>query len=205
MNTHFDWGIGPNNEPQLGLWSPVLDRFLLVLCDKEFGTTIKYLSSSRYSLYLVDLSTSSNYSPGIIDNSCCHNWTIANKKDIKLSRPQDYDLVDAELVPAESTVEWDVNAEQQWLQFIWHNLKYIRILQNTNPWYKYSKFLNSIGITGKELSESNSFYNEVTLTENHIMKLLYLGDTVEDTKHAIDSFIDQLHPLIKLSKCLIDQ
>lgn len=200
MNTHFDWGIGPNNEPQYGLWSPVLDRFLLVLCDKEFGTTIKYLSSSRYSLYLVDLSTSSNYEAGMIDNSCCSNWTIANKKDIKLSRPQDYDLVDADLVATNAVTDWDIDSEQQWLQFMWSNLKYLRVLKNSNSWYNYSKFLSTTGIIGAELSSSNSFYNDVTLIENYILKLLYLGDDINDTNHAIESYIDQLHPLIKLSK-----
>ena len=204
MNTYFDWGVGPNNEPQFGLWSPILDRFLLVLCDEEFGTIIKYISSSRYSLYLVNLSTSNNYTAALIDNSCCQNWTIANKKDIKLSRPQDYDVIPAELVPSQDNSTWDIENEKQWLQFIWHHLKFIRTLQNSNPWYKYSKFLNSIGILGAELHESASFYNEITLTENYILKSLYLGNNIKDTEIAIEQYISQVHPLIKLSKCPID-
>lgn len=199
MNTYFDWGIGPGHEPQIGIWSPVLDRFLLVLCDREFSTTIKYLCSSRYSLYLFDLSTSANYTPTLIDNSCCQNWTISNRKDIKLSRPHDYDLVRADLIPAPNECDWDVESEQQWLQFIWHNLKFIQNLKNQHTWYKYSKFLNSIGMAGKELNETASLYNEITSIENYILKSLYLGDNIKDTKQAIDLHISQGHPHIKLS------
>jgi hypothetical protein len=201
MSTYFDWGIGPNSETQYGLWNPVLDRFLLVLCNKEFGTTIKYISSSRYILYLVDLSTSSNYTSGLIDNTCCQNWTISNKKDIKLSKPQDYDVVSAELVTTDADANWDVEKEKQWLQFIWDQLKFLQDLQDVNPWYKYSRFLNSIGVSGTELNESDSFYNDVTATENYILKSLYLGDTIKDTELAIKNYISQVHPLINIIRC----
>lgn len=194
---YFDWGIATNLETQYGLWSPVLDRFLLVVCDKDFGTTIKYLSSSRYSLFLFDLSTSDNYTTSLIDNSCCQHWTIANKTDIKLSKPQDYDVIPAQLVPSYSDPNWDVDAEQQWLQFILHYLKYIKLLYINNPWYKYSKFLNSINLAGSNLHETESFYNTVTTVEKHILKCLYLGNNIEETDKSIKEFLDQYPYLTK--------
>lgn len=197
MDTYFDWGISDDHNLQVGLWSPVLDRFLLVLCDKEFGTTLKYLSSSRYSLYLFDLSTSSNYHSTLIDNSCCHTWTISNKTDIKLSRPHDYELVPAELVVAPIECNWDIENEKQWLQFMWYYLKFIRNLRTSYPWYKYSEFLTSVGLSGSELNNANSFYNNIKSTETYILKSLYLGTNIKDTNLVIEQYLDQCHPLIK--------
>ena len=197
QDNYFDWGIGPNNENQFGLWSPVLDRFLLIVYDKDFGITIKYLSSSRYNLYLFDLSSSANYTPNLIDNSCCQNWTIENKIDIKLSKPQDHNIMPAKLIPAFSNPNWDVDSEHQWLQFMLHYLKYIRVLQNKNPWYKYSKFLNSINLAGTELHEAETFYNSITSVENYILKSLYLGNNIEDTSESINAFLKNYPSLVK--------
>lgn len=75
-----------NKCTQYGLWEPVTDRLVLVGPSDESLKLTALLFSGKLSLFVVRIDTASNFTPTIVDNSCCTDWTIANKGDIRISR-----------------------------------------------------------------------------------------------------------------------
>lgn len=86
---------------QYGLYNPVVGRFALVHHDKEVLRWVAKLFSSRYNLFLCDISASRHFSANLIDNSVCHNWTIKDVRNIGFTRFPNHDadpFVSSELV-----------------------------------------------------------------------------------------------------------
>jgi len=190
---HFDFGA-PNNQGQhYALWEPVLDRFLLALSDFQLCETIKFLASSRYKLFLIDLTTAENYTPTLIDNSCCENWALSNRGDISIIHPNRYtDAVPAkQLIPNCTTADWDLVQEKTWLQSVLVWLKFINQLKQAHPWMVYNSFIGHI-YTNSELPESDhSWYDRMAQLENAILKVLYLGTDLEQTHQQIVDLLAQ--------------
>ena len=68
--------------PLYGLYSAVHDCFLILYFDLDTVCRIKALWSSRYNLYIVQVSCAGNFEPNLIDNSVCTNWGFSNSYDI---------------------------------------------------------------------------------------------------------------------------
>lgn len=126
MNRVFDYGYPKNfGDPHFGLYQPVLDCFLLVVTDLTQAQEIKLLASSRYSLYVVDLTTAENYSANIIDNTCCENWKISNKQSINIGMSDGINsLVKAVRLETADSQDPDILNEKLYLQTVWYHVKY---------------------------------------------------------------------------------
>lgn len=128
----------------LGLYQPVLKRFLLTLCDLEHARSIKMHLSSRYTLCVCDLTTATNYAANLIDNHCCENWDISNSRDLFIPQPFDMDTVCAVEVlrPAAADLDQDIMNEKNYLHVTWYWLDFVRHLGR--KWDAASRFVASV-------------------------------------------------------------
>lgn len=126
----------------LGLYQPVLNRFLLTVCDLEQAQEIIMLASSRYSLYLVDLTQAENYVPNIIDNHCCEMFTMSDPEQINIQLPdRGFMVCSTKKLVAADVVDENFNQEKKYLQLILYYVKFMTFIQwNSrdkiiiNPW-----------------------------------------------------------------------
>ena len=190
---YFDFGACNEQGLHYALWEPVLDRFLLVLSDFNHCETIKFLASSRYKLFLIDLTTAENYTPTLIDNECCENWTLSNRGDISIIHPSQY--VDAmpakKLLPNTADPHWDLVQEKTWLQYVLIWLKFIDRLKQTHTWMHYDYFIDRIHAESDLPGQGQGWYDRMRHLENHILKTLYLGHDPETTQDQIVSLLKQ--------------
>ena len=118
-NKWFFYGLPTNpGSPMYGLYEAITNRFFLVHYNLETLEELGVLWSSRYCLRIVQIDTASNYSPGLIDNSVCMNWTIGNYADIGLTR-----MFNTLVTPCKSLLEvnhklpWNFNNDIEYLMF----------------------------------------------------------------------------------------
>lgn len=71
---YFYWGSADPN--QYGLYSPVLDRFLLVDSEDTVLDYVAFLMSSKINLFVIPLYLSPNFQHNLIDNTCCLDWGV---------------------------------------------------------------------------------------------------------------------------------
>jgi hypothetical protein len=190
---YFDFGAPDSQGLHYGLWEPVLNRFLLVLSDIERAKTIKFLASSRYKLFLIDLTTANNYSVNLIDNSCCENWSLGNRGDISIIHPSRYvdPILSQTLVQVDPVNDWNVDQEKIWLQIILAWLKFIERLKNQHPWMVHDNFIHNLYNDTELPGQGNSWYDRLRLLEKNILKLLYLGQDVDTVCQEIELAVKQ--------------
>lgn len=116
-------------DPHFGLYQPVLDCFLLTLCDSRQAREVKLLASARYSLFVIDLTTAQNYTPNIIDNDCCHHWSLTNRDHVHVGQSDANRIITAHQLEPISNIDPDVGKEQQYLQIVWYYVKYFEKLE----------------------------------------------------------------------------
>lgn len=184
---HFDIGYPKVfGRTHIGLYQPVLGCFLLTLCDLKQAQEIKLLASSRYSLYSIDLTTAKNYCPNIIDNDCCENWTLSNRKDIEVGSSWGTQkiLCAEELVPC-STVDPDIQKEKEHLQLIWYYVRYYLQLCLNDTHYEINQFIHDVmGINDHNFQCVQSFIANAK-------KTLYLGRDSNGVEQDMQSHIEK--------------
>ena len=190
---YFDFGAPNSQGLHYGLWEPVLNRFLLILSDVERAKTIKFLASSRYKLFLIDLTTASNYSVNLIDNSCCENWSLGNRGDISIIHPSRYvdPILSQTLVQVDPVDDWNIDQEKIWLQTILVWLKFIAWLKDQHPWATYDNFIYELHDSTELPGQGNSWYDRLRTLERTILKSLYLGQNVETVYQEIELAVKQ--------------
>jgi hypothetical protein len=196
-NQYFDWGMpSTNQEHQFGLWEPVLDRFLLVGVDPQNINDLRMIASSRYLLFVCDLSEAANYTPNLLDNSCCENWTLSNKKSIELGKFARHinPVKVEELILCHSNIEWNVESEKSWLLFAYHWLKFLKHLKVNSQWYFYDRFIKNFIHTS--IDKTSDYYDHIENTEKFIIKSLYLGQDIDTVDKEITDFLKSVDPAI---------
>lgn len=190
-NNFFNWGYpSAKNERQFGLWEPVLDRFLVIVVDPEIINDLRMVASSRYLLFACDLSLADNYTPELIDNSCCENWTLSNKKDIRFSKLAQHNTPTpvCKLIANTTVSDWNIDLEKTWLQFVSYCLSFIKGLkQSQGNWYFYSKFIKNVNYF--DSGHEQDYYDHIDATERFILKSLHLGNDVDTVYNDISNFI----------------
>lgn len=191
---YFHWGLYPANSPVYGLYEPITDCFLLILNSLETARTLKYILSSRYAIYLCRLDSASNFSSDLIDNSCCENWSFANKdKDLII----DQNLLNSEIITVEelcrsaSKKVWDIDKEKRWCLFCQYIVQHFI----ENPHSQYSQIM---GVVSRFL-KFEEFYNDMTAMElqHKILPVLYFGSDVSVASQEIKQIVADL-PLANL-------
>lgn len=192
MPRHFDSGYPKNfGDPHFGLYQPVLDCFLLTVCDLAQAQEIKMLASSRYSLYVVDLVCAENYAIDLIDNSCCENWTLSNKEMIQVGASHHIAVLKSDCLVTTNTQDSDVTGEKLYLQEILYHVKYYFDMERfTN--IKIHDWID--GIIDYDFADQDYIFRKECIKK--IKKILYLGvDLVqmEDEITQIKSQIQEYH------------
>jgi len=144
----FDHGAPKNpGGCHIGLYQPILNRFLLTVNNIRDAQDIALIAASRYPLFLVNLVTADNYSENLIDNLCCQNWSLPSQQ-IAPTRLVYYAnlfaVVDAEHL-LENPSDVDLSKEKQYLQLCCYYLRQSNeiIRKNTYAW-EIKKFMTEI-------------------------------------------------------------
>jgi hypothetical protein len=175
---YFDWGYpGHPKLPQIGLYNPTFDCFILTVASESVARIVKAVISSRYTVYPVYLSTADNYTSNLIDNSNCENWSFSNTDQISLPSGfidspiyHAYKLTDS--ARTYKTIGWDITIEKQWALLIMFWVKKIEEFKLNKPCFiqadsDINRFL--------ELDEVGYLGTLYQAQEKQILKTLYLG------------------------------
>jgi hypothetical protein len=81
---YFFWGCG--QPVQFGLYSPVMDRLVCVDDNSRLFEYVIFLLSSKIRLLIVPLHCAPNFKVGMIDNTCCSQWSITDWPPESLDR-----------------------------------------------------------------------------------------------------------------------
>jgi len=156
---------------QYGLYDPITDRFVLIsqFCDALHK--IAMLFSSRLSLRLCRLTTASNFSANLIDNTCCFNWTIKNRDNLTISRKigehitsKLYNVLEFSTAETLSTKELIVDNREYLLaayDWVTDNEKKSWLLYKTDPFYFSELELSAVITLPLELSSTAKDINDV--------------------------------------------
>jgi hypothetical protein len=134
--TEFDIGH-PSTEPLwYALWSPKFDCFVLTHWDLSLVETTKLLCNTKIITQTVELDPEL-YQKNIIDNTCCHNWTIESPAQMQLNNSfmgstpvldpavRGFPKVNVIETVARGT-ESEISQAQNWFIFVLHCLKKLR-------------------------------------------------------------------------------
>lgn len=142
----FDFGAPKNpGGCHIGLYQPILNRFLLTVNHIRDAQDIALIAASRYPLFLVNLVTADNYNENLIDNLCCENWSLPNQQitPTKLKLYANF-VVDAKHL-LENPNDLDVSKEKQYLQLCYYYLRrYDEIIQKNTYGWEIKKFMTEI-------------------------------------------------------------
>lgn len=194
----FDLGL-PNdpNAPVYGLWEPVTERFIFVIDDAELALTLRLIGSARYTLFVTEISRATNYHPTIIDNTCCADWTLANRQDIVSSMPAQQTAIVpvAELIQAGSAADWDMDIEMQYFQICaW----WLRFTQSNRklPWYEFDRFIDRL-YPQETFDRDHNLFDSIYDLETHVMKNLHASRTNDSLWQACVQAVHDSHPLLQ--------
>jgi len=131
----------------IGLYQPILNRFLLTTNNIEHARDIALIASSRYPLFLVSLVTADNYEENLIDNICCENWKLPDQQILETSIKNYANVIvhAQHLLPVMETTSLVLTEEKHYLQLCWHYLKLLQAFRDHNiPGWRIKQFMYDI-------------------------------------------------------------
>ena len=167
-----------------GLYEIVTDCFLHINDNFETIVQLKYILSSRYELFICNLSLSDMFVINKIDNTNCHKWSLANKYNLSKHLSTTFDpIMVTHVCPSYGNYNWDIEQEKKWILFCSHWILYFVSTEES----KYDTLLNSFlklddlesGIITKKTKES-------------ILNLLYFGTDIDKTEAKIKNLLNGL-------------
>ena len=184
----FDIG-SPKNPGgcHIGLYQPMLNRFLLTVNNIRDAQDIALITINRYPLFLVNLVTADNYNENLIDNLCCENWSLPSQQ-VSPTRLVNYAtlyaIVDAEHLSENPSV-LDLSEEKQYLQLCCHYLRQCNeiIRKNTYGW-EIKKFMSEIFDFDLHLHDI-----PVQNLKKQIVSELFLCKDINSTTTSIENII----------------
>ena len=191
---NFHHGSPSGKLKHWALYEPASKRFLFTSNDQDINKLhhIRVLCSSRYNLFICDISTADNYLPDLVDNECCENWSMSDiiNDATVLAMPM---LKITRLVPSGSTeVSNSVIREQKnWIQFVnyWaEQISPIRIPR----WQFIDSFIEKMLDTNSNSALGNDRVAESNTLINRIELELYLGSDIETTENKIIQMINEI-------------
>lgn len=182
---YFDLGCALSGREHLALYQPVTDRFYLTLDDVWLAQEIKKIMSGRFDLWICRIDQCQNYSPNLIDNECCFDWSLANKTDVVASRPWPMRVIEvSELVSAEPmsiTDRTHVIQQQDHMHLIRFWAGYIKAMKSWLSWYDLEDFMSKVITSVPE----GSLIQYLQDLEKFILSQCYHGLDVETVDAAI--------------------
>ena len=190
---HFHLGIADTKIKHWALYEPACQRFLFASNDQDTShlQVIRMLCSSRYNLFLCDISTAKNYHATILDNTCCENWTlIADFNESELFVAPIHNVT--ALVPS-GTTEVDkllIQKQKNWIQFVYYWVNWLRYGPLAKSWPQIDLFIEQMfDLKFDDTSTRNFFSNLQKLTQDIKMEL-YLGTDIDLTQNKIIKLLE---------------
>jgi hypothetical protein len=181
---YFTYGLPQSGDAAYGLYEPTLGCFLTVSTSLPTIKKLKAILSSRYGLQIVCISDADNFESNSIDNECCENWSVSNKKELQFTDLlQNIPVISAKSLCPANPVIFSLIEEKQWILMCAFWIGFVTELE-TNI-YVYSDIdreLRNVIDTVDIGYMPNDLFQQ-------IMKLLYLGRNIDDTDQEILNLI----------------
>ena len=195
--SYFRLGCSPDSSGQVALYHPFFDRLLLVLPgNSAVIRDIVRLASSRYPLFMVDISTAPQYTPQLIDNTCCDAWTVTmHNRDWSrmyyLNTHTEIVSPIPQVQPAQTlSTEWQdfsIAEEKSWLQTLWFWLEFLQQADvHISPYQDVHKFLSFQEWPADFQSPAEVEFDQLSCS---IHKLLYLATNAMSADSAIRELV----------------
>jgi hypothetical protein len=182
----FDYGTPKNpGGCHIGLYQPLLNRFLLTCDDIEYARDIALIASNRYLLVLVNLVTAENYCDNLIDNLCCENWGLSQTQ-IPAIYMTSYaeNILSCDLLVEQQHSPDEIQEEKQYLQICHHYLDIIRRLSNKIVYgFRIKNFMTHVIDF-----EVPALYPILNI-KKQIISELYLCKDIQSTRISIENII----------------
>jgi hypothetical protein len=175
---------------QIGLYQPMLNRFLLTTSNIEHARDIMFIASGRYPLFLVNLVTADNYHENLIDNLCCENWKLPHQQIVETSIKNYANfIVNAQhLLPIVRHDDPFLSEEKHYLQLCWHYLKLLDRLRNRNiHGWRIKQFMSDIFDFQENQHDTVSMH--VQNLKKQIIVELYLCKDTHSVRDSIENII----------------
>jgi hypothetical protein len=175
----FGYGYPSPNPEWFGLWSPVLDCFLLVDDNFIYLKKTQALAFSKMLTVLVKLDKKL-YKNNVIDNSCASAWTLLGPDTINfysqcgLSFPE---KIIENLQPSMIDNFAEVNQIQSWFMFIMFWIKKIETIND--PTVSLANFAfdgNLKGTVQQQIYHTLMVENNLDLARIRINEILQIND-----------------------------
>ena len=190
----FDIG-SPKNPGgcHIGLYQPVLNRFLLTCDDIECARDIALIASNRYPLFLVNLVTAENYCDNLIDNLCCENWGLhASQIPVMTLHAYAEKIYSINLLVEQQHNLDEFQEEKQYLQICYHYLRLIHRLTNDYVFaFRIKNFMTHV------IDCDVQALDPILNIKKQIISELYLCKDLQSTIISIKNIVaNQIQPLI---------
>lgn len=190
---YFDYGCPADQSGrQYGLYQPALDLILFTIEDRDLARDLQLVMSSRYGLYLYDLTSAKNYQPELVDNACCRNWTVSNKDRVEVTHSYSIsgpEITVDQLIPVieQKKISIDLDSEQAWMHLALYWLRFLKHLQTESyRWYAVEKFVQFIS----DNSLPSGFGKNIETFEKMLKRSLYLRRDFELDQDIFQYIID---------------
>lgn len=193
-------GLQPG-EPQYGLYQPTFGCFLLVVQNFQQAQQIKFLASSRYSLFAVDLSTAPNFPVGGLSNRDCELYAFQNLDQIdhKSNHYMESPLEAGMIMPAQVR-DLGIDREKDYLQLVYHWVKYLYRVQERLSTRRIHTLIDEV----LDVDVWDSDYEAMKKGHRQIRQILYLGDDTQQMHRQIQQVItDSIPEAYHLRDCLL--
>lgn len=153
---------------------------------------IKKIMSSRYSLFVCRIDTADNYIDNLVDNECCHDWSLLNKSDINISTPYLFEKCTnvSRLIPADHndpTVNEEIRQEQDYLHMVRFWLRFSSWCKTIFDWYELEEFMYDV-VDQKPLGAS--IYQSLKEMDTLIRRACYHGTDISQVENVIQQEIN---------------
>jgi hypothetical protein len=174
----------------IGLYQPMLNRFLLTVNDVQHARDIALIASGRYPLFLVNLVTADNYLENLIDNLCCENWKLPDQQiaPTGISTYANFIVLAQDLLPVRVQTDLDLSEEKDYLQLCWYYLKVLDRLREYNiSGWRIKQFMSDI-FDFKE-NQHDDVSSHLRNLKKQIVAELYLCRDIKSSLASIENII----------------
>jgi hypothetical protein len=186
---YFFWGSAFPN--QYALYSPAVNRFILVDASDQMLEYACFLLSSKINLVIVPLHTARNFGTDIIDNSCCADWGIEKSRESTrklvpalFSARCSYYLDSVEQLQIQPPAPQTLLELQKLALLTAHVINFFRFGQHV----MYTKFNGLVSVP----FETKKF-DAIRRQETQCYDLLYLADNYDAVVSRVEAILAQCH------------
>ena len=186
---YFFWGAA--SEIQFGLYSAVLDRFVIVDGSEQADLRlhdVAFLLSAKVELFVVPLHLAPNFEPNLIDNQCCEHWHITDWSAARLS-PGYFRNIHHHTLSCCGTLEpiyteQDIDDLQRlaWLAY------WVVNLFKFNPNLFYTRYHDMLTMP---FNGNQSYLAQIKQKERDCFDSIYRSDCYKATQMIIEKIVEQ--------------